>query len=299
MIVLFGRYPRIVNLLIMMSNFYQKIYDKIVESLLSYKFTKGFVLLYFRFLFLFREKCMELGKRYTQLELNCIALLIATVASRLKFAGTMITFSLIIVYFEMHFQNMAKFYRRNPTLLVEHFPDGQDPKRGMHRFTQAVIETFSNPVVASVATATAGAVGWKALEVHQVNKENLRADKDRDAAALQGEKDREAEANQRQLDREAARETAQLAREAEYQRHKETLEAAREATAATIAAEDRRAQLAREAEDQRHKEILEAEDRRYRDSLEIENAKNRESRMYTNYTNSSEENTPSSTEIVD
>jgi hypothetical protein len=233
MTILFGRYPRILNLLTMMSTIYQKFYDKTMEFLLTIPGIKVLVVYYFRFLMQFRLACMDLGERYTQTELGIIGVFLATVASRLKFAGVFVTISLIICYLELQFQNMAKFYRKRPTLLTQHFPDGQDPKRNMHRITQAVDDSLSNPTVVAVGAGVAGALGWKALDVWDTTKQERTAEKDREAASLNAQKDRETDAIQQQKNRDD-----------EYRRHRENLE----------------------AEDRRHRETLEIENQKNRET---------------------------------
>lgn len=99
---------------------------------------------------------------------------------------------------------MAKFYRKRPTLLTQHFLDGQDPKRNMHRITQAVV---------AVGAGIAGALGWKALDVWDTTKQERMAEKDREAASLNAQKDRETDAIQQQKNLDA-----------EDRRHRETLE---------------------------------------------------------------------------
>lgn len=258
MAILLGRYPRILRLLEMMSTIYQKFYDRTMEFLLSVPGIKVLIVYYFRFLMQFRLACMDIGERYTQTELGIIGVFLATVASRLRFAGVFVTISLIFCYLELQFQNMAKFYRKRPTLLAQHFPEGQDPKRNMHRITQAVVDSLSNPTVVAVGAGVAGALGWKALDVWDTTKQERMAEKDRDAASINAQKDREAEdhrfdrqmqieANERQKDRDAEAIQRQKDRDDEYRRHRETLE---------------------------------AEDRRHRETLEIENQKNRETRLY-------------------
>lgn len=204
MTILFGRYPRILNLLTMMSTIYQKFYDKTMEFLLTIPGIKVLVVYYFRFLMQFRLACMDLGERYTQTELGIIGVFLATVASRLKFAGVFVTISLIICYLELQFQNMAKFYRKRPTLLTQHFPDGQDPKRNMHRITQAVV---------AVGAGVAGVLGWKALDVWDTTKQERMAEKDRETDAIQQQKNRD---DAYRMHRENL--------DAEDRRHRETLE---------------------------------------------------------------------------
>lgn len=310
MAILLGRYPRILRVLEMMSTIYQKFYDKTMEFLLSVPGIKVLIVYYFRFLMQFRLACMDIGERYTQMELGIIGVFLATVASRLRFAGVFVTISLIFCYLELQFQNMARFYRKRPTLLAQHFPEGQDPKRNMHRITQAVVDSLSNPTVVAVGAGVAGALGWKALDVWDTTKQERMAEKDREAASINAQKDREAEDHRHRENLEAEdrrhKETleaeehralliAERERTAEYIRHKESLEA-----------EALQRQLDREAEYKRHRETLEAEDRRHLENLEIENQKNRENRLsdidYSKNTTSSIESSEGfvdSTQIVD
>lgn len=281
MAILLGRYPRILHVLEMMSTLYQKFYDKTMEFLLTVPGIKVLVVYYFRFLMRFRLACMDIGERYTQTELGIIGVFLATVASRLKFSGVFVTISLIICYLELQFQNMAKFYRKRPTLLTQHFPDGQDPKRNMHRITQAVVDSLSNPTVVAVGAGVAGALGWKALDVWDTTKQERMAEKDRETASINAQKDREAEdhrfdrqmqieVNERQKDRDNVSLNAQRDRDEEYRRHRENLD---------------------------------AEDRRHRENLEIENQKNRETRLsdieYSKDTASSTDLIESTNEVVD
>lgn len=269
MALLFGRYPRILHLLEMMSTIYQKFYDRTMEFLLSVPGIKVLIVYYFRFLMRFRLACMDIGERYTQTELGIIGVFLATIASRLKFAGVFVTISLIICYLELQFQNMAKFYRKRPILLVQHFPDGQDPKRNMHRITQAVVDSLSNPTVVAVGAGVAGALGWKALDVWDTTKQEHLAEKDREAAAINAQKDREAEAIQQQKNRED-----------EYRRHRENIEAEDRRFDKQIQVEATERQKDREYNLQGVREQIAAEDRRHRETLEIENQKNRETRLY-------------------
>lgn len=274
MTILLGRYPRILRLLEKMSTIYQKFYDKSMEFLLTVPGIKVLVVYYFRFLMQFRLAFMALGERYTQTELGLIGFFIATVASRLKFSGALITMSLVLCYLELHFVNMARFYRKRPTLLAQHFPEGQDPKRNMHRIKQAVVETLTNPSLGvAVGSLVAGGVGWKALDVWDTTKQEHIAEKDRENVSLNAQKDREAE--DRRFDRQ-------------------------------LEANALEARQNRDDAYRMHRENLEAEDRRHRETLEIENQKNRETRLsdieYSKNTTSSIESSEGfvdSTQIVD
>ena len=84
MTILFGRYPRILNLLAMMSTIYQKFYDKTMEFLLTVPGIKVLVVYYFRFLMQFRLACMAIGERYTLTEIGLINFAVTTVISRLS-----------------------------------------------------------------------------------------------------------------------------------------------------------------------------------------------------------------------
>lgn len=277
MTLLFGRYPRIVRLLEMMSTIYQKFYDRSMEFLLSIPGIKNLVLHYFWLLMRFRLACITIGDRYTQTELGIIGIFLATVASRLKFSGVFVTISLIFCHLELQFQNMAKFYRKQPTLLAQHFPEGQDPKRNMHRVTQAIVDSLSNPTVVAVGAGVAGALGWKALDVWDTTKQERMAEKDREATSLNAQKDRDEE----------------------YRRHRENIEAEDRRFDKQVQAEAIERQKDRDYALQGVREQIIAEDRRHKDSLEIENQKNRETRLSDNDYSKDTASFTDSTQIVD
>ena len=295
MTILFGRYPRILNLLAMMSTIYQKFYDKTMEFLLTIPGIKVLVVYYFRLLMQFRLACMDLGKRYTLTEIGLINFAVTTVISRLSFGWVIIVLNCILCYLELQAASMARFYRKRPTMLAQHFPESQDPKRRMHKI-KYVVDALSNPVVAaSIASAGATAVGWRAIDAWDTAKQENIAEKNREAEDLRAEKNREAENLRAQKDREAENLRFDRQMQLEDRRHRENLEA-----------EAIQRQKDRDDEYRMHRENLEAEDRRHRETLEVENQKNRENRLsdidYSKNTTSSIESTDGfidSTQIVD
>src|SRR5579871_3530723 len=190
------------------SELYLEALSKFLGLLVENRLTSRLVLHYFKIVLLFRAICMELTERYTQMELNAIAFLVATVASRLRLSGLLAGFIFFILAFEFHFQTIARFYRKNPTLLAQHFPEGQDPKRRMHRAVQAIAEALSNKVVVATTTAVGGMVAWKGLDVYETHKQGIQQDKQLAAEAIERQKDRN---------------TAKEALVAENQRHQESL----------------------------------------------------------------------------
>ena len=198
----------------LISDLYHKFYGMILELFLCIPGLSQLVLVYFKCLMYFRLICIRLAEKYTVSEMQMFGLLLVAVASRLKITGLLITMILVIVYLEMAFSNMATFYRKRPLLMVKHFPEGQDPKRPMHKVAQAIVDAVSNPVVVATATTVAGALAWKGLDVWDTHKQFEIAQQDRDAAALQAQQDRETAALQAQQDREAAALQAQQDREA-------------------------------------------------------------------------------------
>lgn len=293
MAILLGRYPRILHVLEMMSTIYQKFYDKTMEFLLSVPGIKVLIVYYFRFLMQFRLACMDIGERYTLTEIGFINFAVTTVISRLSFGWLIIVLNFILCYLELQASSMARFYRKRPTLLVQHFPDSQDPKRRMHKIKQ-VVEALSNPVVAaSIASAGATAVGWRAIDAWDTAKQENIADKNREAANRRHKENLEAEDRRHKETLEAEEHRALLIAERErteeYIRHKESLEA-----------EALQRQLDREAEYKRHRETLEAEDRRHLENLETKNQKNRESRLSDiDYSKNTASSTESTNEVVD
>lgn len=113
-------------------------------------------------------------------------------------------------------------------MVAEYFPDGQNPKRNMHKITQALVDSLSNPTVVAVGAGVAGALGWKRLGYYQAR---ATAKKDRENVSLNAQKDREVEnhrfdkqlqfeASERQRDRDDAMHRENF--EAEDRRHRET-----------------------------------------------------------------------------
>lgn len=84
--------------------------------------------------------------------------------------GFFIIFFFLICRLEFAVLRMANFYRRNPTLLAQHF-DFQNQNRKMHKVSQVVIEGASNPMVQTLALGMASAVVWKALDVYDHTKQ--------------------------------------------------------------------------------------------------------------------------------
>lgn len=270
-----------------MSTIYQKFYDKTMDLLLSFRPTKFLVLLYFKFLMWFHSGSIVIGNRFAKMELHSLALVIATLASRLKFSGLFITVCLFILYSEMHFQSMARFYKKNPTLLMQHFPEGQDPKRKMHRMVQAVIESLSNPLVAATATGVAGAVGWKALDVYEVVKQGIQQDKQIEAENLRQEKQIEVEnlRQEKQIETENLRQNKQIETEAAERERDRLAEAAeREKDRLADYLKHKESLEAEAVEREKDRQVLrdqkiDAEDRRHKESLEAKNQDNRDTPM--------------------
>lgn len=94
------------------------------------------------------------------------------------------------------------------------------------RASQVVTEAITNPQVQAVGVAVAGALAWKALDVHEIHTQKEIAEADRLAAATLQEE---------ALKAEAERQAETL--KAEKERHVETLKAKKERNDEAIKAE--------------------------------------------------------------
>ena len=181
------------------------------------------------------------------------AFISSAVLTRLHLANFFMSCSFIVMLIESHWQVLARIYRKHPTLLAQHFPSGQDPKRRMHRVVNAIVEGAQNPLVMGTATAVGGFVVWKALDVYEVHKSADIADKDRTIAAETAiaiaDKERATALDVADKESATAIAIADKDREAEDRRHRESLDTA----------------------NRHHRETLEAEDRRHRETLDTAN----------------------------
>ena len=320
-IFIYLRNTRYYLILVSAANRYITIREGYLEKLLKRNniITK-MVLFYFKFVILFRYYCEIISERIQSQWLCTIFLCLSLYLSAIHLAWLGWVFMFLIWRLEFSFSIIHHFYKSRTSLIPQHFPDSQDPKRRMHKAAKIVAEAIQqNKVAVTVATGAAGFTAWKymdykaAVETRETVRETTKATIE--AEAIQRQKDREnvslnAQSDRNEEDRrhkenldaadrqhkenlDAAALSAQKDREAEYVRHRETLEA-----------EDRRALLNAEKDRENayrmHRETLEAEDRRHRESLEIENQKNRETRLSDiAYSTESINEVVDSTQIVD
>ena len=269
-IFVYLRNTRYYLILVSAANRYITIREGHLEKLLKRNniITK-IVLFYFRFILLYRYYCMEISKRINFQWFCVICLFLSLYLSAVHLALFGWACILLLLRFEFSFSIIHRFYKSRTSLIPQHFPDSQDPKRRMHRATQQLAEAIqNNPVVSGAIVGAGGFVAWKYMDYK---------------AAVET--------------RETARETTKATIEAEDRRHKETLEAEDRRFDKQMQVEATERQKDREYNLQGVREQIAAEDRRHKESLEIENQKNRETRLSDiDYSSSNQNNTSEGTE---
>jgi F-type H+-transporting ATPase subunit a len=220
----------------LVSNKKQDLYEKLIDILLEYSITRFLILNWFHCVIYFRVTSEWLHNEYLATRNNyLLGLVISGIASRLHIIPYIFIFIFFILRMEFSFQSVARYYKKRPGLLVQHFPNID--KRYMWR--RAIEDAAKNPNVQTAATVAAGAVAWKALDVWNSHQENKRADKDREQDATQRQADRDAEAAQRQADRDAEAAQRQADRDAEATQRQADRDAEDKRHAATLASENK------------------------------------------------------------
>jgi hypothetical protein len=231
-------------LLVSAVNRYITIREVFMEKMLQRNniFSKA-TLIYFRFILLFHYYCQVIGKRINYQWLYVVCLFLSLYLSAVHLAWFGWGFILLMLRFEFSFSVIHRFYKSRTSLIPQHFPDSQDPKRLMHKAAQQLAEAMQqNPMVSGALVGAGGFVAWKYIDYK---------------AAVEA--------------RETARETTKATIEVEDRRHKEAL-----ATEAAQRQRDRDNEAIQRQKDRddayrMHRENLEAENKRHRETLEIEN----------------------------
>jgi hypothetical protein len=216
------------SLLDQLAKLRQTIYDRITLFLLNKVILRQLVLQYHIALLYFRYGSEQVGSFIERfINLSTFAVIISLICSRLHIAEYLIIFCLLFIRLDFAVLAMARFYKKNTTILHQNFPKVRNPNtRGMwSRTSQIITEAATNPQVQAVAAAVGGALVWKCLDVYDTQTQKEISAADRDAEAIQRDADRDAEAIQRDADRqaEASRQKETLA--AEASRQKEALAA--------------------------------------------------------------------------
>lgn len=228
----------------------QQIYNTLTTFILEQPFFRSFLIKYHIFLFYFRDYTLRFFEWVSQyISLPVFGIMISIVFARLGIAGYLAFFCLLFLRLEFSLVSVCRYYKTHPAQLAKHLPGVLIIKRGMWSRAGKFIEEASlNPHVQVVATATAGLVVWKCMDVWETTKAAEIATADREATTQTADKDRE-----------ATSQTADKDREAENQRAKESREA-----------EDRRADLARADAQEQFKATYEQTERHHKELLDRE-----------------------------
>ena len=206
----------------------QNVYDNITIWLLKIPVINQTIILYHIALFYFRYGCEEVGAFIERfMNLSTFAVLLSMFCSRYHIAGYMIIGCLIFIRLDFAVVAMLRFYKKRPEIMYKNFPQlNQVPRRGMwSKVSHAVAEAITNPQVQAVGAAVAGALAWKAMDVHEIHVQKEIAEADRVAEkelhdeSLKAEKERHDEALK------AEKERHDEALKAEKERHDEALKA--------------------------------------------------------------------------
>jgi hypothetical protein len=222
-------YIKFLEISIIFNQAVQSIYDMIILKFYSFSTLRALVIAWHTFLFYFRFYALQLGAFIEiYIPLNVFAICISVIASRLHFAGYLITACMLFVQLDFAVVNMLRFYKKYPVIFHTSFPLVTIAKRGMwSHAAKTVGEAASNPQVQAVGAAVAGALAWKALDVYETSKAAITAEATHIADATQQEANRVADAIQQEANRvaEAIQQEANRAAEVRQQEANRAAEA--------------------------------------------------------------------------